>query len=334
MIRATTSSRRARSATSSASAGKRSAGRAALLSDADVLARLPELHVFGRVTPEDKLRITRLLQARGEVVAMRADAVNDAAALKQADIGVAMGSGSEVTKQAAKMVLTDDNFGTLVEAIRLGRTIYDKIVSYIRYQMSGLFSLVSVRCLQCLRHQQRVPLTPLMVIYVSFFVTFFPSSSSRSIRARGHHAAAAARRPAGAREPSLDLPVGALRRDDLRGGAHGASGLSPAARARRRRVCRSQTAFVVLCIGPTLAGLAMRRDPASGLVAPIGNALKWLWIPIALTVVSVETGVMHQLLMTRVLMPRSGGSRSVSPSSRRSSSRRTRRCVARLTPAR
>ena len=84
------------------------------LSDAEVIERLPQLHVFGRVAPEDKVRLARLMQEAGEVVAMTGDAVNDAAALKQADIGVAMGSGSEVTKQAGKIVLTDDNFATLV----------------------------------------------------------------------------------------------------------------------------------------------------------------------------------------------------------------------------
>ena len=85
------------------------------LSDEDLAARLPQLHVFGRVTPQDKLRLARLMQEQGLIVAMTGDAVNDAAALKQADIGVAMGSGSEVTKQAARMILTDDNFGTLVQ---------------------------------------------------------------------------------------------------------------------------------------------------------------------------------------------------------------------------
>jgi P-type Ca2+ transporter type 2C len=84
------------------------------MSDDGAHRRLPELHVFGRVTPQDKLRLARLMQERGDIVAMTGDAVNDAAALKQADIGVAMGSGSEVTKQAGKMILTDDNFGTLV----------------------------------------------------------------------------------------------------------------------------------------------------------------------------------------------------------------------------
>ena len=104
--------------------------------------RLPELHVFGRVTPQDKLRLARLMQEQGLIVAMTGDAVNDAAALKQADIGVAMGSGSEVTKQAARMILTDDNFGTLVHAVEIGRRVYDKVVSYVRYQMTQLLSLV------------------------------------------------------------------------------------------------------------------------------------------------------------------------------------------------
>src|SRR5207237_1751422 len=112
------------------------------LSDEDLERRLPQLHVFGRVTPEDKLRRARVMQEQGLIVAMTGDAVNDAAALKQADIGVAMGSGSEVTKQAGRMILTDDNFGTLVNAVQIGRRVYEKIVSYVRYQMTQLLALV------------------------------------------------------------------------------------------------------------------------------------------------------------------------------------------------
>ena len=142
------------------------------LSDEELKQRLPSLHVFGRVTPEDKLRLARAMQEQGMIVAMTGDAVNDAAALKQADIGVAMGSGSEVTKQAARMVLTDDNFGTLVHAVEIGRRVYDKVVSYVRYQMTQLLSLVFLFLAATVFNvNQGVAMTPPMVLYLLFFAT-------------------------------------------------------------------------------------------------------------------------------------------------------------------
>ena len=129
----------------------------AAMSDEELLAQLPEIGVIARVAPEDKLRLVRLLKRSGNVVAMTGDGVNDAPALKAADIGVAMGiTGTEVSKEAAVMILTDDNFATIVKAVEYGRGLYDNLLKYLRFQMSTLVAYIAdLHRRRHLRHRRR-----------------------------------------------------------------------------------------------------------------------------------------------------------------------------------
>jgi P-type Ca2+ transporter type 2C len=114
-----------------------------MLDDVNLQRQIEEIGVVARVAPRDKVRMVEVLQGRGEIVAMTGDGVNDAPALKTADVGVAMGvSGTDVSKEAAAMILTDDNFTTIVNAVSEGRSIYDNLMKFIRLQMSNLAAFI------------------------------------------------------------------------------------------------------------------------------------------------------------------------------------------------
>ncbi len=272
------------------------------LSDAEIARRLPGLHVFGRVSPADKLRLARVMQEQGLIVAMTGDAVNDAAALKQADIGVAMGSGSEVTKQAGRMILTDDNFGTLVHAVEIGRRVYDKIVSYVRYQMTQLLGLVILFVAATVFDvNDGVALTPLMVLYLLVFVTAagvvvialdpgdpdvmhrpprdpkMPISNRTAVSywvLYGAVLAAAAFVPlvAGPDDPSTSHPSASL-----------------------------TMTFVVLGLGTVFNALTNRRDPASGLTPPLLRAVGVSLVPVTLIFLATQLPSLQQGMLTTPL---------------------------------
>jgi Ca2+-transporting ATPase len=115
----------------------------AAILDEQLKQQLDQIGVVARVAPEDKIRLVTLLQQKENIVAMTGDGVNDAPALKKADIGVAMGiTGTEVSKEAAVMILTDDNFATIVKAVEYGRAIYDNLSKYIRFQITALVAFI------------------------------------------------------------------------------------------------------------------------------------------------------------------------------------------------
>ncbi len=144
--------------------------------DSERLAQFArQAHVFARVTPEDKLRIVRALQQAGEVVAVTGDGVNDAPALKQADIGIAMGlRGTEVAKESADIVLTDDNFSTIVHAVERGRTIYANIIKFVHLMFShnlGEILVIFVAIISGLP----LPLLPLQILWINLVTDIFPA---------------------------------------------------------------------------------------------------------------------------------------------------------------
>ena len=139
------------------------------MSDTEAMVAVAGAGVIARVTPEHKVRLVDVLKRTGHIVAMTGDGVNDAPALKKADIGIAMGSGTEVAKRASVMVLTDDNFAAIIKAVELGRGLYDNLVRYIRFEMGCMFGFIITFLGASIFDVARgEPMLPLQVLWVAF----------------------------------------------------------------------------------------------------------------------------------------------------------------------
>ena len=138
---------------------------------------LPQISVYARVAPEHKIRIVKAWQKRGEIVAMTGDGVNDAPALKQSDIGVAMGiTGTEVSKDAANVILTDDNFSTIVKSVITGRNVYRNISNSINYLLSGNFGAI-ICVLLCSFFLLPTPFLPVHLLFMNLIGDSLPAIS-------------------------------------------------------------------------------------------------------------------------------------------------------------
>ncbi|MGW3322141.1 cation-translocating P-type ATPase [Streptomyces virginiae] len=143
----------------------------AAMSEEEQLARIEGIGVVGRVAPEHKVLLANTLKKKGEVVAMTGDGVNDAPAIKAADIGIAMGSGTDVAKNAGRMILSDDNFATIVYAVEQGRTIYDNLTKYIRFVLLLLVTFVlTFLGATVFNIAAGEPFTPPQVLWIHFVV--------------------------------------------------------------------------------------------------------------------------------------------------------------------
>ena len=143
----------------------------AALSEEHRLARIDDIGVVGRVAPEHKVLLAETLKKKGDVVAMTGDGVNDAPAIKAADIGIAMGSGTEVAKNAGRMILSDDNFATIVYAVEQGRKIYDNLTKYIRFVLILLVAFVlTFLGATIFNLAAGEPFTPAQVLWIHFVV--------------------------------------------------------------------------------------------------------------------------------------------------------------------
>ena len=221
---------------------------------------------------------------------------------KQADIGVAMGSGSEVTKQAARMILTDDNFGTLVHAVEIGRRVYEKVVSYVRYQMTQLLSLVMLFvAATAFNLNEGVALTPSMVLFLLFFVT----AAGVVIIAVDPGNPDVMHRPP--RDPALPITnrtavmFWVIYASALFVGALIPLFAGPDEPSTDHASASLTMTFVVMGLGTVFNALTNRRELISGLAAPILRPVVIALVPVSLIALATELPRLQATLLTTSL---------------------------------
>jgi Ca2+-transporting ATPase len=231
--------------------------------DTDTLrGRVERVRVFARTTAEQKLRIVKAYKALGHVVAMTGDGVNDAPALREAHIGVAMGrSGTDVARQAADMVLADDNFATIVEAVREGRAIYHNIQKFIFFLLSSNMGLVvAVFCVAFFKAWP--PLTPLMILWINLVTNALPALALGVDPPDPNQMRAAPRKPSdgllGAREYTNIVLVGIVM-----GGMAIALYLEADGGSKELVIHARNAAFTLLALSPLMHAFSCRSSTAS-----------------------------------------------------------------------
>lgn len=155
------------------------------ISDDELIKLLPKISVYARVSPAHKIRIVELWQKAGKIVSMTGDGVNDAPALKKADVGVAMGiTGTQVSKDAASIVLTDDNFATIIKAVANGRIIYRNIKNAIKFLLMGNFAAI-IAVMYCVFAGLQMPFTPVHLLFINLLTDSLPAIAISTERGAG-----------------------------------------------------------------------------------------------------------------------------------------------------
>lgn len=258
----------------------------AAMSERERLARIDAIGVVGRVAPEHKVLLADTLKRRGDVVAMTGDGVNDAPAIKAADIGIAMGSGTDVAKTAGRMILSDDNFATIVYAVEQGRTIYDNLTKYIRFVLLLLVTFVlTFLGATVLNIAAGEPFTPPQVLWIHFVVN---ASFGFALGFDQENPGLMRRRPRPRGESVLTRPV--LVTVGLGGLAItcGLLGLIKLGQARFGSVETGQSvAFTAFALCLVVAAFECRSETESVLTPSTFDSRQMNWVALAQVVLSV-----------------------------------------------